>query len=377
MKRVLWIVLSVVLLAAMALSIVRLVTADSPTVPRPADIEKVQRTATSPPGTPGAGAEDPRDPGPVPDPARLVGGNGVVEPDRQQIDVSAEVPGRVARVLAVEGTTVEAGAPLVELEASVEVAAVAVAEAELASAGAQRDKVLEGNRAEDVRAAVSEAREAQARAALSKGVLERTKRLADGGGATADELDRARRQAEADAYAAQAAGARRAASVKGSREADILEAEAAVRGAEARLAEARARLGQRTVRAPEAGEVLQVKVRPGEYLQPGGVAPVVLGDTRHLTVRVDVDERDVARVRVGAAATVRAKAFGDREFTGRVRELGHRMGRKNIRTDDPTERNDTKILEVVVALDGHPPLIVGQQVVARIEGAAAASAPTR
>lgn len=43
------------------------------------------------------------------------------------------------------------------------------------------------------------------------------------------------------------------------------------------------------------------------------------------------------------------------------------MGRKNVRTDDPTERNDTKILEVVARVDPGAPLVVGQRVIAMIE----------
>ena len=67
-----------------------------------------------------------------------------------------------------------------------------------------------------------------------------------------------------------------------------------------------------------------------------------MGDTQRLRVRMDVDERDVARVRPGAAAYVMADAFGEERFTGRVAEIGRRFGRKNIRTDDPVDRNDTK-----------------------------------
>jgi len=44
-----------------------------------------------------------------------------------------------------------------------------------------------------------------------------------------------------------------------------------------------------------------------------------------------------------------------------VVEVGERMGRKNVRTDDPVERNDTKILEVVALLDFTRDLVVGQQ----------------
>jgi hypothetical protein len=43
------------------------------------------------------------------------------------------------------------------------------------------------------------------------------------------------------------------------------------------------------------------------------------------------------------------------------------MGRKNIRTDDPTERIDTKILEVVLELDESKDLVPGMRVVAYIE----------
>ena len=38
------------------------------------------------------------------------------------------------------------------------------------------------------------------------------------------------------------------------------------------------------------------------------------------------------------------------------------MGRKNVRTDDPTERMDTKILETVVQLDDAQGLVPGLRV---------------
>ena len=125
------------------------------------------------------------------------------------------------------------------------------------------------------------------------------------------------------------------------------------------------------MRAPIAGEVLQVKYRAGEYYQPGADPLVVLGDTRALRVRMDVDERDVARVAVGDVATLRVSAMPRKDFTGKVVELGRRMGRKNVRTDDPAERNDTKILEVVIAVDAPAGLVVGQRVVCYLASGAA------
>ncbi len=114
--------------------------------------------------------------------------------------------------------------------------------------------------------------------------------------------------------------------------------------------------------------MLEVKVRAGELYNFQGTAEplLILGDTRTLRVRMDVDERDIARVKDGAAAWVTADAFGARRFPGKVVEIGRRFGRKNVRTDDPVERNDTKILEVVIELDGHDLLVPGQRVTSYI-----------
>ena len=43
------------------------------------------------------------------------------------------------------------------------------------------------------------------------------------------------------------------------------------------------------------------------------------------------------------------------------------MGRKNIRTDDPVERIDTKILEVVIELDKREGLLTGLRVVSVVD----------
>ncbi len=89
-----------------------------------------------------------------------------------------------------------------------------------------------------------------------------------------------------------------------------------------------------------------MKVRAGEFAQPDSVDPiVVLGDTSALTARIDIDERDVGALAIGAPMNIRAKAFPERAYPGTIREIARRMGRENVRTDDPTERSDTKISE--------------------------------
>ena len=252
-------------------------------------------------------------------PADVVGGNAIVEPDGREVGLSPAVPGVVARILVKEGQRVERGAELLVLEDSVERAALAASQADLESA--------------------------QSRAALSSANAARMEKLAKGGAATPEERDARVFQSAIDG--------------------------SAVKQAQARLAQAKAALDQKAIRAPRAGEILQIVAREGEYYNPqGGAVSVRLGDTARLSARMDVDERDVARIRLGAPAWVAAESFGDRKFSGKVVEIGRRMGRKNIRTDDPTEKIDSKILEVVIELDAGHELIPGERVKAFVKSPA-------
>ena len=79
-------------------------------------------------------------------------------------------------------------------------------------------------------------------------------------------------------------------------------------------------------------------------------------------MRVDLDERDVAKVRANQTAYVTADAFGERKFQGKVIKIGQILGRKNFRTERPTEKVDTKILEVLIELDKGEILPLGLRV---------------
>jgi HlyD family secretion protein len=62
-----------------------------------------------------------------------------------------------------------------------------------------------------------------------------------------------------------------------------------------------------------------------------------------------VEESDVAKLCVGQPAFVTAEAYGKQKFD--VIRVGRILGKKNVRTDEPSERADTKILETLVELD--------------------------
>ena len=359
MKKIPWNVIRIVgVTIALLVVVVRSVLAGPQNTPNDKDVQHAARVI------PPSGVGDERA---TIDVTNDVAGNGIVEPADREVKVAGQVPGRIAQILVKEGDRVEAGAPLVELESSIERAALAAAEADLEAAKADMLRTSRGLRREDVDAVVADTEGARARATLSHDALERTEKLAKGGAATPDELDRARSQAEADQRALESQEAKKKAALAGSRWEDVAQARAKMLGAAARRDEAKAQLERLTIRAPLAGEILQLKFRAGEYYTPGGDSLIVMGDTRVLRVRVDVDERDVARVAVGAKAFATSTAFPGRRFAGKVVEVGKRMGRKNVRTDDPVERIDTKILEVVIQLDDRQGLVPGLRVTGYIE----------
>ena len=109
--------------------------------------------------------------------------------------------------------------------------------------------------------------------------------------------------------------------------------------------------------------------REGESVSNSTSAPdpiFTIGDKSALRVRVDVDEADVSKLSMGQRAYVTADAYGDQRFPGHVVRIGEELGRKNVRTDEPTERVDMKILETLVELDKGVELPIGLRVNAYI-----------
>ncbi|MGA3345161.1 MAG: efflux RND transporter periplasmic adaptor subunit [Terracidiphilus sp.] len=153
------------------------------------------------------------------------------------------------------------------------------------------------------------------------------------------------------------------------REEDIAAAQAALELAKGQLAQARADYEKTLIRSPIQGVILRKHHRAGESVSNSSTVPdpiVTIGDSSVLRVRVDVDETEVSKVRVGQLAYVTADAYGSRRFTGHVIRVGNELGRKNIRTDEPTEKVDTKILEPLVEFDQGLQLPLGLRVDANI-----------
>lgn len=302
----------------------------------------------------------------------LVAAAGRVEPVSEEIRIGAEMNGKLREIHVDEGDRVRRGQVLAVLENADYAARVAISEAQLKQREAQLLRVNNGSRAEERRAAGAVLVEAKAVLEEAEAEWRRRDSLFRSGDIARAALEKAERERAVAKARYDTAIERRELVERASREEDLLSARADVEQAKAQLAEARAYLGKTYIRSPIDGVILRRKAKAGESISTDNPESwiVTLGDDTALRVRVDVDEADVARLRVGQTAYVTAEAYGARRFTGHVVRIGQILGRKNVRTDEPTERVDTKILETMVQLDPGQTLPAGLRVDAFIEAAA-------
>ncbi len=212
-----------------------------------------------------------------------------------EVTVSAEATGRVLTLTVDDGDAVQAGAVL----GGIDTIALSISQQELDARVAALSARLEEAR--------SQGRAIAGQAAVAEREAARIARLAAGGAATAQQLDRAQREQETlvQQVAANAAMQR----------AVRAESEAIT----AQRAQLEDRLARATVRSPISGVVLTRYVEPGELVQPGTpLLKVAALDT--LTLRAYVSEAQLQQVRLGQSVTVQVDGtYGAlQQLTGRV-----------------------------------------------------------
>src|SRR5215510_12238049 len=180
------------------------------------------------------------------------------------------------------------------------------------------------------------------------------------------EEDLQRRRLAAKAASAKLDEAKAALSLlkSGSWEPDLKIARAEVAQAEAQVNRLQTDIERLTVRAAIRGEILQLNVRAGEYAQSGPLSKplIVMGETRRLHVRTDVDENEAWRVSATAPAqAVERGNSGLKVQLEFVRFEPYVVPKKSL-TGDTTERVDTRVLQVIYRFkDQNVRFRVGQQ----------------
>src|SRR6266571_4782524 len=97
--------------------------------------------------------------------------------------------------------------------------------------------------------------------------------------------------------------------------------------AQAGSSQARDQLSKTTVYSPIDGKVTILNSKLGERMvatgQFAGTEVMRVADLAHMEARVDVNENDVVKVKVGDKASVKIDAYGERKFKGTVQQIAN------------------------------------------------------
>lgn len=226
--------------------------------------------------------------------------SGQIQP-RTKVDVSADVTGKIVRLVVKEGEMVIRGQLLLQIDPEQATAALQRAEASLASTRAQA---------------------AQAKANLIQAQRNYERSLAIQKQSSAlvseEQLEQLRTQAEVNKALAEAANY------------SVEQAQASVR-------DARQALSRTTITAPMSGKVTRLNVEEGETaimgtLNKDAATLLTISDMSVLETKVKVDETDVARITVGDSALIQIDAFPDTAFVGKVVEISNSSVNKTATT---------------------------------------------
>ncbi len=309
-----------------------------------------------------------------------VGAVGLVEANTENIDVSCAVSGMVTQIFVKAGDRVRPGQKLFSLDDRDLEADLTVKRTALDNARAQLAKLKAEPRPEELPPLEAKVTEAQALVADAEVQVDLIESVTDSRAVRKEDVLRRRQNYEAAKARLAQAEKVLALTKAGAWGPDLEIARTQVAQAEAAFHQDEVNIERLTTRAPIDGNILQNKVRLGQYAQCGPLNEplMILGSVTPFHVRVDVDEHDAWRVQEGAAAVGSPRGNGSLkvplEF---VRFEPYVIPKKSL-TGDSTERVDTRVLQIIYRVkDQDAPLYVGQQMDVYVEAPIAASTVER
>ena len=315
-----------------------------------------------------------------------IAASGIVEPASRSIGLSPETGGLVTAILVQWNQQVRKGQRLLVLDPTAidsqirqAQANVLVGQAQLQEAEANLAKLKSPPRAIDRPAYVAAVAAARADYRLALGRWKRVKPAIDTKAFSSDDLANRRYAwlaAQADLAKASAALAAFNAGTWSRDiaigESEVVAARATVVARQADLDALKTQRGLLTVRSPIAGTVLKINTRIGQYVAAASFAnltnnpqsaPLIIGDIRHLNVRLQIDQEDASRFVPGQPAVCFVRGMPHTSIGLTFVRIDPFVLPKQDLTGAPTEQVETRVLQVVFRLKRPSfPVYVGQQV---------------
>lgn len=217
-----------------------------------------------------------------------VSASGEVKP-KKNIEISANVPGRIVKIGVVEGQEVKAGDFLLKLDAT------------QYEANAERDRAF-------IQSYRSQLIQSEARMKREKNTYDRQKQLFDSQLISTEQLEAAKVQYDIAV-------------------AEVQSIRHQIQQAEASLKSSLDSLAKTVYNSPINGIVTSLRVEEGEVAIIGtmnnpGTVLMTIADLSEMEVEVEVDETDVVGVKVGQKADVKVDALPSQILQGTVTEIG-------------------------------------------------------
>ena len=240
----------------------------------------------------------------------IVSASGEIKP-KKNINISAQVPGRIVKIGVVEGQEVQAGQFLLQLDAA------------QYEANADRDRNF-------IRAANADLIQSEARLKRDKSSFDRQQKLFDDNLISKDQLEAAKAQYDVSLAQTNAI-------------------EFQIKQADASLKSTLDNLAKTTYTSPIDGIVTSLQVEEGETAIIGtmnnpGTVMLTIADLSVMEVEVEVDETDVIGVALGQDANVRVDAMPGTIFKGKVTEIGSSAIQKATAGVQTQESKDFKVV---------------------------------
>lgn len=298
-----------------------------------------------------------------------VAGAGIVEPATEasgsaNIAIGSQLSGVVARVHVRIGEQVRAGDLLLELDQRQARAELKARQANLLAMQAQLRRLQLQPRPEEL--PVSEAQVAAANADLHERAdqRDRNEELIAKGAVSREELVRTEQGYQTSHAQLGVAQANLALLKAGAWEPDKAIAAANVELAEAQVAQASTNLELLQIRAPVDGTILQINVRPGEFVSTGGAQSLILmGNLDSIHIRVNIDQEDIPRLTFNAPAVARIRGDSNSApLSLTFVRLEPFVVPKTSLTGANIERVDTRVVQLIYAADPHDPLVRAHKV---------------
>ncbi|WP_332658551.1 HlyD family secretion protein [Brevundimonas sp.] len=142
-------------------------------------------------------------------------------------------------------------------------------------------------------------------------------------------------------------------------------AQAAVQTARARRDQAAYNVELTVIRAPQSGRIVRRYANPGAGASTLNVSNMFdLEPDAPRIARAEIVESDIPNITPGQAVEITPEGDPSKVYVGAVLRRAAVFGARKLASDDPSQRSDERVVEVVVTA-GDAPLLIGQRVLVK------------